>query len=205
MITAIPMDSDTVASHFSKATSFVFFNEEGKAIGSKQNPALRANCQGKAKLLQMLAEYRVERLVVRNIGEKMLQRLLSLSFSVFHLSSGRVDLSEVVKRNSPLTPLTHFSQGRPSINAHGKNKEGHQCCGHKHDEQDVTTEACCQENAEAEQCGCGSHGHHQGKGKGKGCGHGHSHEHRQDHSHGHGDGKGCKGGRNKGAGKCCHS
>ena len=39
MITAIPMKEDRVASHFTKADSFVFVNENGDVLSRKANPA----------------------------------------------------------------------------------------------------------------------------------------------------------------------
>ena len=90
MITAIPMKEDRVASHFTKADSFVFVNENGDVLSRKANPALNANCSGKKDLLAMLLAENAKRVIVRNIGERILGKLLESQFAVFQTSCGCV-------------------------------------------------------------------------------------------------------------------
>ena len=71
MITAIPMKEDRVASHFTKADSFVLLMKTEMFYPiTKANPALNANCSGKKDLLAMLLAENAKRVIVRNIGEQ---------------------------------------------------------------------------------------------------------------------------------------
>ena len=96
MITAIPMIDDRVANHFTKANCLVFLDERGVEINRVDNPALAANCAGKQKMVDLLAEQQVERIVVRNIGEQMLGKLLARQFVVYQTDCGRRPTHELV-------------------------------------------------------------------------------------------------------------
>ncbi len=183
MITAIPMKEDRVASHFTKADSFVFVNENGGVLSRKANPALNANCAGKKDLLTMLQAENAQRVIVRNIGERILSKLLESQFSVYQTSCGRQSVKEMVSEQADkLTHMTSPSQGRQSLNYEAKQASGG--------------------------CGCDHEGH---EGHQSCCGHddkGHSNE----HAHQHGAGRCCQSrgdalaaGRGHGKGRCCHS
>jgi predicted Fe-Mo cluster-binding NifX family protein len=88
MITAIPMNDDRIANHFTKANYLVFLDERGIEINRIDNPALAANCAGKQKMVGLLAEQQVDRIVVRNIGERMLGKLLARQFAVYQTNCG---------------------------------------------------------------------------------------------------------------------
>ncbi|WP_052074603.1 NifB/NifX family molybdenum-iron cluster-binding protein [Shewanella mangrovi] len=142
MITAIPMSGDKIAGHFSKAETFLFINEQGTALAQEVNPGLSDGCAGKAQILALLQQQQVTRVIVRNIGERLLSRLLDAQFKVFQIGSSRWDSAEFLA-DAPryLLPLTDASQGRPSVNYQRKQAEGG--CGCEHDDQ----HACCQQQA----------------------------------------------------------
>ncbi|ACQ93270.1 conserved hypothetical protein [Tolumonas auensis DSM 9187] len=157
MITAIPMKEDRVASHFTKADSFVFINENGDVISRKANPALNANCSGKSELLTLLQAENVQRVIVRNIGERILGKLLDSQFAVYQTSCGRQDAKELVSEQAnKLTQLTNASQGRQSLNHEAKQANGG--CGCNHDEHEHHDQ-CCGENKTSDQ------EHHHGEGR----------------------------------------
>lgn len=139
MITAIPMKDDRVASHFTKADSFVFLDDSGEVVATKANPALNATCSGKADLLEMLKMERTEQIIVRNIGERMLGKLLENQFSVFQTNCGRQD-AKTLMQSSHLAPLTDVTQGRQSFNYQVKQAQGGCGCHHESDE---NHEKCC--------------------------------------------------------------
>lgn len=70
--------------------------ERGIEINWIDNPALAANCAGKQKMIGLLAEKQVERIVVRNIGERMLCKLLVWLFAVYQTNCGRHSVQELV-------------------------------------------------------------------------------------------------------------
>ena len=173
MITAIPMDEDRVASHFTKANYLVFLDERGVEINRLDNPAREANCAGKQKMVDLLAEQQVERIVVRNIGEQMLGKLLARQFAVYQTNCGRRPAHELVDPVARgLVQLHQANQGRQSLNHEVKKKSG----GCKHSEGEYSV-ACCHETKPLQQemvhgqgnqihrHGCG----HRGQGRGKCC------------------------------------
>ncbi len=181
MITAIPMKEDRVASHFTKADSFVFLNENGDVLSRKANPALNANCSGKKDLLAMLLAENAKRVIVRNIGERILGKLLESQFAVFQTNCGRQNVQELVSAQAEkLTQMTSPSQGRQSLNYEAKQANGG--CGCEHDGHEPH-QSCCEQDGQHE------HSHHQ-HGAGRCC------QNRSDaQKTGHGHGKG----------RCCHS
>ena len=164
MITAIPMNDDWVANHFTKANYLLFLDERGIEISRVDNPALVATCAGKQKMIDLLAEQQVDRIVVRNIGEQMLGKLLARQFAVYQTNCGRRPASELVDPAATgLVQLIQASQGRQSLN-HETKKSGGCSCDHDSKEHG---QPCCQRNELA------SHGlsscrqdHPQGRGRG---------------------------------------
>lgn len=160
MITAIPMKEDRVASHFTKADSFVFVNENGDVLSRKANPALNANCSGKKDLLAMLLAENAKRVIVRNIGERILGKLLESQFAVFQTSCGRQNVQELVSAQAnKLVLMTSSSQGRQSLNYEAKQANGG--CGCEHDGHEPH-QSCCGQDGQHE------HSHHQ-HGAGRCC------------------------------------
>ncbi len=161
MITAIPMKEDRVASHFTKADSFVFVNENGDVLSRKANPALNANCSGKKDLLDMLQAENAQRVIVRNIGERILGKLLESQFAVYQTSCGRQSVKELVSEQADkLTHMTSPSQGRQSLNYEAKQANGGCGCEHTHQH---GAGRCCQSRDDAQ---VAERGHGRGR-----CGH----------------------------------
>ena len=162
MITVVPVDENKISNHFSKAEEFVFLNENGEQVKRMANPVLNAEgCHGRAKrmLVEQLASENPDRIVVRDLGECMLRKLLAGNFKVFRTSASA--LFEDLNEN--LVALTEPDQGRTSRHTHkhehGHNHEHGNGKGHGHG-------GSC--------CGKHKHGHdHHGKhqhGHGGGCG-----------------------------------
>lgn len=144
MITAIPMNDQNVASHFSKALSFAFFNELGQEVSRASNPANDSSCGGKTKLLKLFQEQGVQRVLVRHIGEQMLSRLLSNSLHVFQCTSCRNSVDELAKApKESLKKLTSPSQGTPSVNHEKKAQSGHSCCHKTEGPKSSEQSQCC--------------------------------------------------------------
>ncbi|RWX56064.1 NifB/NifX family molybdenum-iron cluster-binding protein [Photobacterium chitinilyticum] len=186
MITAIPMNENHIANHFSKAEHFLFINEQGVEISRYPNPVQGAHYAGKKELLKLLLEQQAKRIVVRNIGQQMLGKLLSHQLAVVQTDSGRRSAVELVNSEAVgLVSLTDPEQGRPSPN-HDGCRHGQRRC-HSHDK--------------GHGDGCG-HRHGNDKGHGDGCGH----RHGNDKGHGNGCGKGHgRGGHGESKGRrCCH-
>lgn len=157
MNTVIPILGDHIASHFTKAESFLFITPEGQHYNTLVNPAFGDSaCSTKKKLLELFKAEKVKRVIVRNIGQRSLGRLLSNEIEVFKSAINYID-SEILldSSNVKLTPLTQISQGRPSLKHEEKNSE----CGCNDGHTD-----------KKERCGEKHRHNHAGKGK-KCCGH----------------------------------
>ena len=146
MITAIPMSRDKIASHFSKAERFVFIDAQGHELAAQANPGLQEGCAGKAKILTLLQQQQVQRVIVRNIGERLLSRLLDADLNVFQIGSSHWDSPQFLA-DAPryLLPLISAEQGRPSINYQQKQANGG--CGCQNESSDAS-HACCHHSAE---------------------------------------------------------
>ncbi|MCW8328486.1 hypothetical protein MD588_06650 [Photobacterium sp. SDRW27] len=186
MITAIPMNEDRIANHFTKAENILFINEQGEEVSRHANPVLRANCASKKDLLNLLIQQRAERIVVRNIGRQMLGKLLSHQLAVFQTHCGRRNTAELTNPEAiGLVSLTGAEQGRPSLNHEAKEKEGG--CRHNKEATSKQGRRCQQRtNGHAVQ----EHDYHE-------C-------HRQNgHSHGRGHGR-CGDAKPRGH-RCCRN
>ncbi|QMV14216.1 NifB/NifX family molybdenum-iron cluster-binding protein [Vibrio spartinae] len=178
MIIAIPMKEDRIANHFTKADHFLFMDESGEVVGQKPNPAQHAGCSGKSALLALLQSERVERVIVRQIGQRMLGRLLENQLAVFQTHTGRQTLQHIVQTGNELVPLTDAEQGRQSVNYQTKQQQGG-CCGHHQHEHHDDVHArgqghrCCETGEQHRGCGAHENGeHHQHRsGKGRCCHH----------------------------------
>ncbi|MCM2678178.1 NifB/NifX family molybdenum-iron cluster-binding protein [Echinimonas agarilytica] len=130
MITAIPMNYHEIANHFTKALSLVFFDDQGNELHREPNPALNTSCSGKTAMLELFKRHNAERFVVRHIGQKMLERLLNNSYSVFQVRRGRHAAQNLaVIPDTELIPLTAAEHGSPSVNHDKKKAQGRKCCG----------------------------------------------------------------------------
>jgi len=146
---AIPMNNDHIAGHFTKAQSLLMCDDTGAQLEQLANPALDANCSGKQSLLDLLASHQIQRVVVRNIGERMLGKLLEQGFEVHNLSRGRADLAQIIDEAVQRPNLlTRADQGQESVNYHKKQAEGGGCCSHEHGH--AHRDANCHERAHAQ-------------------------------------------------------
>jgi predicted Fe-Mo cluster-binding NifX family protein len=133
MITAIPMKDQHIANHFSRADEMLFIDEQGQVKGRFANPALTEGCEGKQQLVSMILANGADRVIVRNIGQQLLSKLLSQQLSVFHAKNGRTAIEYFASSHlADCEPFTEASQGRPSINNIAKKANGG-CCNHEHE------------------------------------------------------------------------
>jgi len=110
---AIPYNDERLAGHFSKAEQFLFV--EGDKLQVIDNPAIEGQgCSGKKSLMALFEQQNVDRVIVRNIGQKMLAKLFSAGIRVFQ-APPRTPIEQVLTRELP--EFTHVSQARPSKNA----------------------------------------------------------------------------------------
>lgn len=152
MITAIPVSKGRLASHFTKAEYFDFYNDIGELLEHCVNPASEAeNCAGKNALLTLLLEKKTERILVRNIGQRMLGRLLNFNVNIWQIDNHKQFTINAMWHgdNSGSRLLTNITDGRPSINYE---KNGHSCnhnsetehsCCHHHTHASTPTDVCC--------------------------------------------------------------
>ncbi|EPP4132536.1 NifB/NifX family molybdenum-iron cluster-binding protein [Vibrio vulnificus] len=103
---AIPLHQDKISGHFMKAERFALINSLGEVVAYLANPAFN---QAKARCVQQLLAAGVTQLMVKNIGQKSLAKLLSKGVAVYQLA-GRCSLHEVSK--AVKTPMTSATQGR---------------------------------------------------------------------------------------------
>lgn len=198
MITAMVVNEDRLANHFAKAKGIAFYNEQNELISVSENPAAEGSCcGGKKAALALLKEMNTQQIVVRNVGQRMLARLLDAGIRVYQSTTGGDAVSLLMHRDIRCSELTAAEQGRMSP----KHANGHKCKGHSgdshggcsHEHGHGKEKGCCgSENGhdDGHRC-CGSHSHEQGHGhKHK---HEHKHEHKHAHSHGRGNGKGAMG------------
>lgn len=116
---ALMLSQGLLAGHFTRAEQLQILNPEGNVIATLANPAAAEGCHGKQALLDALAHYQVGQVVVRNIGERMLGRLLAANIRVLQCRSARLPLPALLAPAN-LQSLTEASQGRPSRRHQGK-------------------------------------------------------------------------------------
>jgi len=110
---ALMLSQGLLAGHFTRAEQLQILSPEGNVIATLANPAAAEGCHGKQALLDALTHHQVGQVVVRNIGERMLSRLLAANIRVLQLRSARLSLPALLAPAN-LQPLTEASQGRPS-------------------------------------------------------------------------------------------
>lgn len=110
---ALMLSQGLLAGHFTRAEQLQILNPKGNVIATLANPAAAEGCHGKQALLDVLAHHQVGQVVVRNIGERMLGRLLAANIRVLQCRSARLPLPALLAPAN-LQPLTEASQGRPS-------------------------------------------------------------------------------------------
>ncbi len=129
MIYAIPSKQGQISQHFTKAEQFSFIDENNTVLASINNNAAQAGstCQDKNAIVQQLQSMKTDAVIVKNIGERLLGKLLNAGLKVFQVNQVRpielLSQSTMIELNDP-------SQGRPSMqhqqkaDCHGKQR----CC-----------------------------------------------------------------------------
>ncbi|EKP0260179.1 hypothetical protein JFQ93_001426 [Aeromonas sobria] len=110
---ALMLSQGLLAGHFTRAEQLQILSPEGNVIITLANPAAAEGCHGKQGLLDALAHHQVGQVVVRNIGERMLGRLLAANIRVLQCRAARLPLPALLAPAN-LQLLTDASQGRPS-------------------------------------------------------------------------------------------
>lgn len=110
---ALMLSQGQLAGHFSRAEVLQILSPGGEILATQPNPAAAEGCHGKQALLDALAHHQVGQVVVRNIGERMLSRLLAANIRVLQCRSARLPLPALLAPAN-LQPLIEASQGRPS-------------------------------------------------------------------------------------------
>ncbi|WP_354623573.1 NifB/NifX family molybdenum-iron cluster-binding protein [Psychromonas sp. MME2] len=141
MKTAIPMKDDRIASHFTKADHFIFLDKNGSIQTTKKNPAFGADCCGKSALHKLLTTEQTQRVIVRNIGQRSLAKLLQAGIQVLQAESGHFDsdifntngLIELIDAQQGREPLTHRAKKTNCCGDSQEPKHHHgKCCHRKH-------------------------------------------------------------------------
>ncbi|ENM5724404.1 dinitrogenase iron-molybdenum cofactor [Vibrio mimicus] len=115
MIFAVPSRAGMPFNHFSKAPSFSVINSNNQQLQAEfaiENNTSRS-CGKKTEILNQLRRYQVEAVVVRQIGQAMLQALFNAGIRVYALPRG-AELSDIVLEQ--LQPVTELSYGKSSPN-----------------------------------------------------------------------------------------
>lgn len=175
MNTVIPISNDRIASHFTKAESFIFIDPQGKKISTHANPAINnQDCSAKKMIVELFKTENVKRVIVRNIGQRSLGRLLGNDMLVFKSDVNNIDNATLLNdTHSSITALTTVEQGRISENfekkggecgCNGKSAEQKSCASHEpgtqHSKKD---KRCCEQQGDKDQSQSKKHG------KGKCC------------------------------------
>lgn len=102
----------TVANHFGKAAVFMIVDPQGNPIARVDNPGGRQmGCRHKKQLQQILLAHGVTTLMLGNIGQRSLGRLLQAGLAVYRVPA-RTPVSAVLAEETPKEPLTTAAQGR---------------------------------------------------------------------------------------------
>ncbi|WP_434362140.1 hypothetical protein NF212_18265 [Parasalinivibrio latis] len=126
--TLMPVRGECLAGHFSKAAELAIFDSTGSLTKRLPNPARESGCANKKVVFDLIAEQNVHRIIVRNIGQKMLGKLLAMNVDVFK-SSSMLDADSLADLDlAKLLPLTSAAQGRECARR-GKTDKG--CCKDK--------------------------------------------------------------------------
>ncbi|MGF1687727.1 hypothetical protein L4C36_13710 [Photobacterium japonica] len=102
-----------VAGHFGKAATFKVYDEQGRWLADLENSGSKAvGCKHKKLIQRQLAEQGVSTIILGNVGQRSLARLLNAGFVIFRVPS-RSALTDVLNGTVPREALTAAEQGRP--------------------------------------------------------------------------------------------
>lgn len=103
---------EQVAGHFGKAAVFVIYDQQGQQVARIENTGSRElGCKHKKVIQRQLAECGVSEIVLGNIGQRSLARLLHAGFNVSRVAP-RTILADVLSGSVAKEALTSAEQGR---------------------------------------------------------------------------------------------
>lgn len=130
MIIAIPTQNNWVAGHFTKAPEFSIFDSQTHTLTHYPSP-ISEDSQGKPKkLIDWLAQFNVDTILVKNIGTKMLGKLLQQGLTVKQVKA-RISVADSIDQFDHWEEMTDAGQGRPS-RAHSCKHQQHHCHRQQH-------------------------------------------------------------------------
>ncbi len=163
MIIAIPVIGERLSSHFTKTEWIDFYDGQSMFVARCVNPAkTQDTCAGKSDLLALLIARNTEYVIVRNIGQNMLEKLLAAGIKVFQATTSdmKTILLQLAQGYSEFLPLTDAIQGRPSVNHQQcqQHNEHHHC--HHAAGSETAHVPCCQKSGEPSGKNRCCHQHH---------------------------------------------
>ncbi|WP_406609100.1 NifB/NifX family molybdenum-iron cluster-binding protein [Agarivorans sp. JK6] len=139
MIYAVPNNQGQVANHFMKAPSFSVFSDTELLDEITHQANHEQSCNSKIAIFEQLCQLNVDAVIVKNIGEKALNRLLAMGIKVFK-TNARVALNTISQ--SPMIELKSLELARPSLQ-HSKKHSHKACC--KNSIKQKRNNNCCSE------------------------------------------------------------
>ncbi|MGI2853633.1 NifB/NifX family molybdenum-iron cluster-binding protein [Shewanella algae] len=131
----IPMSRGRLAGHFTKAKELAFYDNEHNHCFTLDNPAAAGgNCAAKKAMLQLIKDKGGRIVLVDQIGERMLGKLLDGGISVCRPGKESRDIAALLVAASDIQlRLTSAAAGRPSLKHQAKGGCGGGCGCHGHD------------------------------------------------------------------------
>ena len=130
MIIALPLSRGKLAKHFTKAPHIAFYNAEHQLIETLDNPAIEGGCAAKKAMLNLIKSKGSTMVLVDQIGERMLGKLLATGAVISKGDSGLPIEQVLAASQENARFLTSADQGRPSLNHAKKGGCGGGCgCG----------------------------------------------------------------------------
>ncbi|EAR54755.1 hypothetical protein SKA34_21945 [Photobacterium sp. SKA34] len=103
---------ELVAGHFGKAAVFVIYDQQGQQVNRIENTGSRElGCKHKKIIQRQLTEHGVSEIVLGNIGQRSLTRLLNAGFNISRVAP-RTTLADVLSGGAVKEALTSADQGR---------------------------------------------------------------------------------------------
>lgn len=129
MIIAVPLSRDRLAGHFTKAKEIAFYNEQQQLVARFANPALAGGCSAKKAMLNLIKAQGATVVLVEEIGQRILGKLLAAGISVSQCSR-KMTLVDLLAAATDLSRrLVDASQGRECLNHEKKGGCGGGCGG----------------------------------------------------------------------------
>lgn len=113
-----------VSGHFGKAAAFEIFDAQGQLVARVENSGSREiGCKHKKRIQRQLSDLGVDEIILGNVGQRSLARLLNAGFKVTRVPQ-RSAVSAVLSGEVPREALVSAEQGRPC-----KREKGDCGCG----------------------------------------------------------------------------